>query len=97
MQIVEGEHMVVDMRHPLARDRRPAIADVDARKFEPPQQRGGVDAVERRVVGELGGREAVVVGENLVEPPLLDQKEREMPAVVAGHEMRWRSSPRAST
>ena len=54
MQIVESEHVVVDMRHPFVGDRRPAVADVDARKFEPPQKRSGVDAVERRVVGELG-------------------------------------------
>ena len=71
-------------------DRRPAVADIDPREFEPPQKRSGVDAVERRVVGELGRGEAVVVGENLVEPPLLDQKQGEMPAVVVGHEMRWR-------
>ena len=88
MQIVEGEHMVVDMRHPLTRDRPPALADVDAGEFEAPEQRGGVDAVERRVVGELGRGEAVVIGENLVEAPLLDEIDREMPAVVAGHEMR---------
>ena len=97
MQVVEREHVVVDMRHPLVGDRRPAIADVDARKFEPPQERGGVDAVERRVVGELRRREAVVVGENLVEASLLDQEQRQMPAVVAGHEMRRTPVARAST
>ena len=36
VQVVESQHVVVDMRHPLPRDRRPAIADVDARKLEPP-------------------------------------------------------------
>ena len=97
MQIVEGEQMVADMRRPLTRDRRPAVADVDPRKFESPQKRCGVDAIERRVVGELGRREAVVVGENLVEPTLLDQKEGEMPAVVVGHEMGTAPSSRAST
>ena len=71
-------------------DGGPAVADIDPRKFEPPQERSGVDAVERRVIGELGRGEAVVVGKNLVEPPLLDQKEREVPAVVVGHEMRRR-------
>ena len=90
MQIVEGEQMVVDMRHPFVGDGRPAVADVDPRELEPPQERSGVDAVERRVVGELGRREAVIVGENLVEPALLDQKQGEMPAVVVGHEMRVR-------
>ena len=74
-------------RHAL-RDRGPAIANVDAFEFEPPQQRGGVDAVERHVVSELRRDEAVVVGEHLVEASLFDQIEREMPAVVAGHEMR---------
>src|SRR5438552_2763546 len=53
MQIVEGEQMVVDMRHPRARDRGPAVADVDACEFEPPQKRSCVDAVEHRVIGEL--------------------------------------------
>ena len=90
MQIVEGEQMVVDMRHPCVRDRRPAVADIDSRKFKPPQKRGSVDTVERRVIGQLRRGEAVVVGENLVEPPLLDQKEGKMPAVVVGHEMRMR-------
>ena len=80
--------MVVDMRHPLTRDGRPALADVDAGEFEAPKKRRGVDAVERRVVGEFGRGEAIVIDENLVEAPFLDQIDREMPAVVSGHEMR---------
>jgi hypothetical protein len=64
--------MIIDMRHPFIGDRRPAGADFDALKFEPPQERSGVNAIERRVVGKLGGRESVVVDENLIEPPLLD-------------------------
>jgi len=88
MQIVESEQMVVDMRHPFVGDRRPAVADVDASKLEPPQESGGVDAVERGVVGEFGRREAVIVGQNLAKALLLDQEQGQMPAVVAGHEMR---------
>ena len=34
--------------------------------------------------------EAVIVGKNLVEPSLLDQKAGKVPAVVVGHEMRMR-------
>jgi hypothetical protein len=37
VQIVEGEHMLVGMRHPCIGDRRPTITDVDAFEFEPPQ------------------------------------------------------------
>ncbi len=97
MEIVEGEQMVVDMRHPCLRDRPPAVANVDSGELEPPKERSGVDAVERRVIGQLWRGEAVVVGQNLVEPPLLDQKEGEMPAVVVGHEMRMRPIAPVST
>ena len=82
MQIVESEQMIVDMSHPFVGHRRPAVADIDPHKLEPPQQRSRVDAVERGVVSQLGRREAIVVGQNLVEPPLLDQKEGKVPAVV---------------
>ena len=77
MQIVEREHMVVDMRHPGARDPFPAIADVDAREFQAPEERGGVDSVERHVVGEFQAHEAVVIGEDLLHASLLDQIERQ--------------------
>ena len=55
-------------------DRPPAIADVGAGELEPPQQAGGVDAVERLAVGELGRGEAVVVGDNFFEAAQFDQK-----------------------
>ena len=83
MEIVEDKQMVVDMRHPCVGERRPAVADINSREFEPPKERSGVDAVERRVVGELGRGEAIVVGENFVEPSLLDQKQGKVPAVVS--------------
>ena len=76
------------MRHPGLRDRAPAVAYVDAGELEPPEKRRGVDPVESHVVGELRRDEPVVVGEHLGGPPLFDQIEGEMPAVVARHEMR---------
>ena len=54
MKIVERRDVIVDVAHPRRGDRPPAIANVDAGEFEPPQQAGGVDAVERQVVGKFG-------------------------------------------
>ena len=88
MEIVERRNVVVDVPHPRRGDRSPAIADVDASELEPPQQAGGVDAVERQVAGKLGRGEAIVIGERFVETPELDQERSEVPAVVPGHEMR---------
>ena len=88
VQIVEGEHVVVDMGHPGARDWPPAIADIGPRQFEPPEERRRVDSVERHVVAKFRGDAPVVIGQHVLEPTLADQEQGEMPAVVARHEVR---------
>jgi hypothetical protein len=97
MEIVERRDVVVDMPHPRFGERPPAIADVGAGELEPPQQAGGVDAVERLVAGELGRGVAVVIGDRLVEAAELEQEGAEVPAVVSGHEVSrapvWTSRP----
>ena len=38
----------------------------------------------------LGAVKAVIVAKDFIKPPLLDQKQGEVPAVMVGHEMRRR-------
>ena len=66
VQIVKGEHVILDMVHPGPRHRPPAIADVRPGQFEPPEERSRVDSIERHVVGESLGRRS---GRNRPERP----------------------------
>ena len=76
------------MGQPLARQRPPTLADLSAGKFEAPQKRRSVDEIEQRIAGDFRRDVRIVIGEHFGKAPLLDEIERQMPAVMDGQRMR---------
>src|SRR3954469_9687736 len=81
MDVVEDQDVIVDMCIPMRRQLLPAIADVDAGELQAPQQRGGIDDVEKST-GFGGANIVIIEPKPLVQPPALDQVERQMPPLM---------------
>lgn len=83
VQVVEHvPRVAADSARPRVRERTEPISRVDPVEHEPPQQRAGVEHLERHAFGPVVVDLRVVDRQHLVVASCLEQVQREMPPVV---------------